>query len=280
MLGPASSARLTRSMMVRPPAANDTSSRRSGRIALIRTVRCAASLIRCAPALSASTMAISTMPSPSASGRSPLEVSSAMVVVITRVTPSMLPPTIITAPTSALARPRPGQHRGQQRKADVPQHRERAAQAVHAERAQLLLVLAPGVLDRLARERRDDRQHEHRLRDDHRLRREQQPQLPERPGARQQQVDEEAHHHRRQPHQRIEHHDHRLPRREAAHGDRRAERQPDERRPAPPPTGSPRGSARRSATGAGRASPPAAGRKDARQACLLCIFVHTIRGLE
>ena len=47
------------------------------------------------------------MPSASASGRSPLLVSSAIVVVITRVTPSMLPPTIITAPTSAIARPNP-----------------------------------------------------------------------------------------------------------------------------------------------------------------------------
>ena len=34
-------------------------------------------------------------------------VSSAIAVVITRVTPSMLPPTIITAPTSAAARPKP-----------------------------------------------------------------------------------------------------------------------------------------------------------------------------
>src|SRR6266853_1802484 len=42
---------------------------------------------------------------PSASGRSPLLVSSAIVVVITRVTPSMFPPTIMTAPTSAAARP-------------------------------------------------------------------------------------------------------------------------------------------------------------------------------
>ena len=45
------------------------------------------------------------MPSASASGRSPLLVSSAMAVVITRVKPSMLPPTIITAPTSEMARP-------------------------------------------------------------------------------------------------------------------------------------------------------------------------------
>ena len=37
--------------------------------------------------------------------RSPLDVSSAIAVVITRVTPSMFPPTIITAPTSDNALP-------------------------------------------------------------------------------------------------------------------------------------------------------------------------------
>ncbi len=46
-------------------------------------------------------------PSASASGRSPLLVSSAIAVVMVRVTPSMLPPTIITAPTSEAARPNP-----------------------------------------------------------------------------------------------------------------------------------------------------------------------------
>ena len=61
----------------------------------------------CAAAFSASTRVIRMRPSESASGRSPLEVSRAIVVVITRVTPSMLPPTIITAPTSASARPMP-----------------------------------------------------------------------------------------------------------------------------------------------------------------------------
>ncbi len=45
------------------------------------------------------------MPRPSASGRLPLVVSSAIAVVITRVTPTMLPPTIITVPTSEIARP-------------------------------------------------------------------------------------------------------------------------------------------------------------------------------
>ena len=42
-----------------------------------------------------------------ASGRSPFDVSSAIAVVMTRVKPSILPPTMSTAPTSAAARPKP-----------------------------------------------------------------------------------------------------------------------------------------------------------------------------
>eukprot|EP01136_Pigoraptor_vietnamica_P011839 Opistho-1_new@51144 len=56
--------------------------------------------------LSSSTTASSSRPSASASGKSPLLVSSAMAVVMTRVKPSMLPPTTITAPTSEIARPK------------------------------------------------------------------------------------------------------------------------------------------------------------------------------
>src|SRR5574343_386057 len=52
------------------------------------------------------TTASSTSPKAKASGKSPLLVSSAIAVVITRVKPSMLPPTIITAPTSETARPK------------------------------------------------------------------------------------------------------------------------------------------------------------------------------
>src|SRR6185369_10194746 len=50
---------------------------------------------------------IRMIPRPSASARSPFEVSSAIAVVIIRVTWSILPPTIMTAPPSALARPKP-----------------------------------------------------------------------------------------------------------------------------------------------------------------------------
>src|SRR6185369_8779615 len=53
-----------------------------------------------ASAFTTTTIAISTAPSPSASGRSPFDVSSAIAVVMVRVKPSILPPTMITAPTS------------------------------------------------------------------------------------------------------------------------------------------------------------------------------------
>src|SRR5262244_525983 len=60
-----------------------------------------------AVALTVTTRAISTRPSPMANGRSPFDVSNAIAVVMTRVKPSMLPPTMSTAPTSAAARPKP-----------------------------------------------------------------------------------------------------------------------------------------------------------------------------
>ena len=107
-------------------------------------------------------------PRASASGRSPLLVSSAIAVVITRVTPSMLPPTIITAPTSEAARPKPASTTVSERQAQVPEQRGHGARRRDAERGELLAVFAPRVLDELARECRDDRQHEERLRDDDR----------------------------------------------------------------------------------------------------------------
>src|SRR6476620_1629622 len=60
-----------------------------------------------AAAFTRMTMATSTTPSPIASGRSPFEVSSAIAVVMVRVKPSILPPTMMMAPTSAAARPKP-----------------------------------------------------------------------------------------------------------------------------------------------------------------------------
>ncbi len=86
-----------------------------------------------------------------ASGRSPFEVSSAMAVVIVRVKPSMLPPTTITVPTSAAARPKPA--------SSVVTSEKRASQISVATRrdgptrmrGQFVAILDPQVLDGLAR---------------------------------------------------------------------------------------------------------------------------------
>ena len=136
-----------------------------------------------------------TMPRARASGRSPLLVSSAMAVVITRVTPSMLPPTIITAPTSEAARPKPASTTVRREKRVSHRSVGTARSARDAERGAAAPVLVPRVLDELAGQRGDDRQHEHRLRHDDRRRREEDAQRAERPGAREQQVDDQAHHH-------------------------------------------------------------------------------------
>src|SRR5262249_27588547 len=57
--------------------------------------------------LTTTPMPSSPQPTPMAHGRSPFEVWSAIAVVMVRVKPSMLPPTMSTAPTSAAARPKP-----------------------------------------------------------------------------------------------------------------------------------------------------------------------------
>src|SRR5207237_8241526 len=62
---------------------------------------------RYAPALIARTRASRMMPRARARARSPRLVSRAIAVVIVRVIPAMLPPTINIAPTSAAARPTP-----------------------------------------------------------------------------------------------------------------------------------------------------------------------------
>ena len=128
-------------------------------------------------------------------------------MVMVRVKPSILPPTMMTAPTSAAARPKPA--------SSAVTRLKRASQisvAMRAERAdvhggKLVAIFDPQVLDGLARQRRDDRRDQHGLRDDHRLRREQEAPRPERPRARQQQIDRKPDDHRRQSHQRIENDD-------------------------------------------------------------------------
>ena len=130
------------------------------------------------------------MPSPSASGRSPLVVSSAIAVVITRVTPSMLPPTIITAPTSAIARPNAGEHDRHQREAQVVQQRQRRGQPARRRASATARAYSRQASATACRESAAmSGEHQDRLRDDHRRRGEQDAERAERPGARQQQVD-------------------------------------------------------------------------------------------
>ena len=88
------------------------------------------------------------------------------------------------------------------------------------------MVFRPGILDDLARKRGDDGQDQNGLRDHHRRRRKQEPQLAERPRAGQQEIDQQSHDHGRQPHQGIEHDDQRLAPVEAAHSYRRPQGQP------------------------------------------------------
>ena len=67
------------------------------------------------------------------------------------------------------------------------------------------------------------------MRDHHGAWGEEEPQLAERPGARQKEIDQQADHHRRQSHQRIQGDDHRAPPGETLDRERRAERQAEKR---------------------------------------------------
>ena len=165
------------------------------------------------------------VPSASASGRSPLLVSSAIVVVITRVTPSMLPPTIMTAPTSADGAPEPGEQRQspariacptaaslQRPKVPAPsdvscsRYSDHASATIWRDSAAMIgamrivcaMTIAVGV---------------NRM-----------PKCSERTGARQQQVDDEPDDDRRQSHHRVEEDRKGAPSREAADRDRGSER--------------------------------------------------------
>ena len=162
-----------------------------------------------APISSASVMASRMMPRPSATARSPRLVSSAMAVVMTRVWPAMLPPTMMTAPTSALARPKPASSAvsrlkrpshssvGMARQAEEPSERRWSSYSAHrSSTTWRVSETTIGVTSTACAI-------------DHRGRREEQAERAERAGARQEQIDGEPRHHRRQPHQGVEEHDHR-----------------------------------------------------------------------
>ena len=107
-----------------------------------------------------------------------------------------------------MARPNATSANRHQREALVPQQDQRAGATATRPAMQLLAVIAHRVLDDLPRQRGDDRRDQHRLRDHHRRRREQDAHRAQRPGARQQQVDHQPDHHRRQRKQRVDQHQH------------------------------------------------------------------------
>jgi hypothetical protein len=107
----------------------------------------------------------------------------------------------------------------------VPQQRGHRARRRNAQRRELLAIFAPCVFRELSRKGGHERQHQQRLRDHDRGRREEDAHRAQRSRAREQEVNDEAHHDRRQPEQRVQHHHHRMPSRKVAHGDEGAERQ-------------------------------------------------------
>jgi hypothetical protein len=74
-------------------------------------------------------------------------------VVITRVTPSMLPPTIITGADLGSSAAESGKDDRHEREAHVPEQRRRSAELRFTERAELLPVFVPRVGNELLCER-------------------------------------------------------------------------------------------------------------------------------
>jgi len=124
---------------------------------------------------------IRTSPSPSASGRLPLLVSSATAVVIVRVYPAMLPPTIRMAPTSDIVRPNPANTavsigpRPMLSKVRIARHLLAPKTCKASPYSAHSSFCCP------VRQRHDDRNRQYGLRDHHCCRREEQTEKAERP---------------------------------------------------------------------------------------------------
>src|SRR5262245_31933604 len=78
-----------------------------------------------------------------------------------------------------------GEQDGHERRARIPQERRRAAERSNLHDRELVAVFGPQILDRLPGQRGNDGRDEDRLSDDHRGRREQEPEGAERTRARQ-----------------------------------------------------------------------------------------------
>ena len=121
-----------------------------------------------------------------------------------------------------------GQQRGDQREAGVPDQRGDAAGGPDIHRGELVAVFEPEIFDGLTRQRGDDRRDQDRLRDDHRLRREENAEITERSRTRQQEINRETDQHGRQAHQRVEHDDHAGAAGETRQRDGRSQRNADD----------------------------------------------------
>src|SRR5215468_4904457 len=180
-----------------------------------------------AAALTTTTRAISTRPSPMASGRSPFEVSSAIAVVMVRVKPSMLPPTMSTAPTSAAARPKPASSAVTRLKRPSqisvamrpsgPTSIAASSSRYSLHKSSTVCRVSAAMIGAIST-----------VCDDHRLRGEQKTPRPERPGARQQEIDGEPDDDGGQSHECIEDDDHSLVAGKARQRDGGAKRHADE----------------------------------------------------
>jgi hypothetical protein len=126
--------------------------------------------------------------------------------------------------------PEAGEHRGQKAEAAVPQQGPERPARPGAQRAELLVVLLAEVAHGLQGQRRDDGRDQQPLGDDHGRRREQQAQHPQRPAAREHEVDDETDDHRRQAHEGVEEGGDHGPAGKAVDRDRRAQRQAEEGR--------------------------------------------------
>ena len=124
-----------------------------------------------------------------ASGRSPFDVSSAIVVVMVRVNPSIFPPTIINDPTSAAARQKPASNIVTRLKRASHKKSKHAPEWTDTHRRQLVTVFHPEILDGLPRKRCDNRQDEEGLRNNHCSRRKEDTKETQWSRTRQQQKD-------------------------------------------------------------------------------------------
>src|SRR5215813_4234830 len=123
--------------------------------------------------------------------------------------------------------PHTGQYRRQQAEAPEPEQGANSADPPYAVEDIEFAVFPPKVLDDLPCYCRHDRRHEYRLRDHHSRRGEKESEVPQGTRTRQQDIDEQARNHRRQPHQGVHDYNRGVSPWKPQHRERSAEWQPE-----------------------------------------------------